>query len=208
MNVTFTDGANQQTVKSNTITSSPYETSQCSPEGFRGHSMGCDLNYTYFRSPDFTKLTTVVHEKTTPFHIELLIINGTFLQAHKWYNYSSVDSVNLTVNVPYNDNVYVAGYGSGLLFSFNSPGNSTKIALGAQVFNASFGAMIGIPAGMFVVVLIASLANQRTGPQYTIITLAVAGILATIGYFVLPPGYWALSLIAGMLGLLVGRKIF
>jgi len=162
------------------------------------------------RSNDFTKMFIEINKMIKPFSGSCLVSNNTFGQNSRNYTWSNVMFENLTVSVPFNQQVYYYCVSKDpFSFSGFSSGNQTGGMAGvATVFKNSLGAMIGVPAGTFVLVLIASLANARTGPIYVIITLGFAGIVSTIGLLTLSTGFWALSLIAGMLGLLVGRKIF
>ena len=89
-----------------------------------------------------------------------------------------------------------------------SPGNGTLIVQGANVFNQTFGVTLGVPIGTFFIAMLASLANQRTGPIYVVVVLGATGIMSAILFFTVPSGAWALELITGFLGLFVGRKIF
>ena len=210
VNTTLTDGANVFVVKSNTVVltpggSPPNNGTKC---GINGCPAKHVVTYSAHRNPSFTKLHITALVTPIPFNAECNISNGTFSSTHRWYNFTGLAILNFNASVPQHDSAGYICYGSGVLFSGLSPGNQTVVQAGANVFNNSFGAIIGIPAGMFVVVLIGSLANQRTGPIYLIASLCVAGILATIGFFVLDTGWWAMSLIFGMLGLLVGRKVF
>lgn len=197
-------------IKGNILTLSPSYVPSYGGGGACGPA-GCPMptiNYTFHRTADFKKLNIQLTESQIPFHIELLFVNGTFLQTHAWHNYTDVSSINLTANVLPNDNAYVAGYGSGLLFSFVSPGNASAIVNGIVAANGTLGNFIGVPAGVFFIVLAGSLANQRTGQQWAVILLAMIGIMPLIGFFTLDPKVWGACVITGMLALLLGKKIF
>ena len=178
--------------------------------GTNGGSQG-SINWISHRVNDFRTLILTIFRTPVPYNMNCDIINGTFNQVSHWFSFHNVSSANITASVPAMDQAYFICYDNSnttVLFSGESFGNETPIHQSTTVFNNSFGAIIGIPAGMFVICLIASLANARTGPIYVIITLGFAGILSVIGFITLSTGFWALALIAGMLGILVGRKIF
>jgi hypothetical protein len=166
------------------------------------------VNYTFHRTPDFSQLILTVHVLPQPFNIECNYKNGTFIGPNKWVNFTNISVYQHTDNVPKTENVYVGCYGSGLLLSFTSPGNSTLIVQGANVFNSTFGVTLGVPIGVFFIAMLASLANQRTGPIYVVVVLAAIGVMSAILFFTVPSGAWALVLITGFLGIFVGRKIF
>lgn len=209
VNTTLSDGINSFISKSNSIilgiTQSPSQGEQCSIDYCPSQSL---VNYTVHRTPDYKTLIMTVNLQPVPFHTECNIVNGTFLQHGKWFNYTSVYSLNFSTHVPFNDNAYYACYGSGPILSGISPGNGTLIVMGANVFNQTFGVTLGAPIGVFFIAMLASLANQRTGPIYVVVTLAAIGIMSALLFFTVPSGAWALVLITGFLGIFVGRKIF
>ena len=195
-------------VQSNTLFFSPdYTPTYISNCGIAGCASKL-VNYTFYRFDDFRQLNLKVNVIPIPFDIECLMTNGTFLQSSAWHNFSQIQSLNLTVNVPPNDNVYGICYGSPPLLSFSSSGNQTLMVTGSNVLSGSYGAMIGVPIGTFVIVMFAALASQRTAPIFVVIVLALIGIMSTLSFFTLSAGIWAMVLIAGMLGLFVGRKVF
>lgn len=195
-------------VKSNTLSFSPAYIPTYITNCGLSHCASKLVNYTVSRSLNYSKLTLTVNVIPIPFDIECLMTNGTFTQTSAWHNFTSINALNLTVNVIPNDNAYGICYGSGELLSFRSAGNQSDIVTGANVLSGSFGTMLGVPIGTFVVVMIGSLASQRTAPIYVVIVLAVIGIMSAISFFTLESGIWAMVLIAGMLGLFVGRKVF
>lgn len=126
-----------------------------------------------------------------------------------WHNYTSTGFVNDTYSNAVGKILYITCYNDGLLFTVTNYNNSTSLLLtGIEAFDNVYGGFIGVPVGVFFLVLVAGYANQRTAPMWIIIILAIAGVMSTIGIIDLDTNVWALALIAGLLGLLVGRKFF
>ncbi|SVD19112.1 uncharacterized protein METZ01_LOCUS371966, partial [marine metagenome] len=86
--------------------------------------------------------------------------------------------------------------------------NQTAQDLGTTAINDMFGEFLGVPIGVMFVVIVASLATGRSAPTFIIITIAIAGIMAAIGFFTINQGVWGLIVIAGCIGVLVGKKLF
>lgn len=171
------------------------------------------VNYTLTRTADqdTINLKTNREKLAADFNIECnyktmtdaaLGGNGT------WHNYTSVVYMNDTLSDTAGTYYYIDCYNDGLLFSTVSYTNSSMLLSGIQVFDDTYGTFIGVPVGVFFIVLIAGMANQRTAPMWIVVILAVAGIMSTIGFFTLETNVWALALIAALLGIIVGRKLF
>lgn len=94
------------------------------------------------------------------------------------------------------------------LFHTSSLVNGSYTLFGITGFDNTFGAFLGLPVGVFFLVMAASLGNRRTSPMWVVIILAIAGMMATIGFFTLDQNIWYMAIIAGLLGLFVGRKLF
>jgi hypothetical protein len=126
--------------------------------------------------------------------------------AGTWINRSGVGYYNASISGFETEPLYGTCYNSGELLTFQSYTNGSLILFGIQVFDDTYGAFLGVPVGVFFIVMLAGAASQRTAPTWIVILLAVAGVMATIGFFELDTNIWALSLVAGLLGLIVGRK--
>lgn len=164
--------------------------------------------YSFHRLNNFTQLNLFVNETVVPFHINIRMVNATFNQTVVWHNYTSINGLNATYNVLPNDFAYGAGFGSGQLFSFSSPGNGSSLAGGIGYLDSTFGGFLGVPMGVFFLLIVSGLATGKTAPTVFVIMLATAAILGALGFFVINQGVWGLCLIAAALALFAGRKVF
>ena len=171
------------------------------------------VNYTFSRSSDQNELTLKTNRDYSggEFNIECLYRTTTEAALNSggvWHNYTSVGYMNDTLIPAIGNNYYIDCYNDGLLFTVVSYTNSSLLLSGIEVFDNTYGAFIGVPVGVFFIVLVAGMANQRTAPMWIIVILAIAGIMSAIGFFTLETNVWALALIAALLGIIVGRKLF
>lgn len=171
------------------------------------------VNYTISRTSDQDEinLKTNREENGTSFQIECRyrsMTDAALNSGGTWHNYTGVYFMNDTLTDAAGTHYYIDCYNDGLLFQVVSYTNSSMLLAGIEVFDDTYGTFIGVPVGVFFIVLVAGMANQRTAPMWIIVILAIAGIMSTIGFFTLETNVWALALIAALLGIIVGRKLF
>lgn len=183
------------------------------PDYFTSNEGNYQVNYTLSRDLTNTDLNLKVNRNPINFQIECLYqdslaaVRGNMTDG-VWTNKTDVGFLDDHQTVASSDNVYISCYNDELLFTATSYTNSSQTLLGIAIYDNIYGEFLGVPVGIFFLILVAGYANQRTAPTWTVIILAMTGILATIGFFTLEIAVWGLMLIAGMLGLLVGRKVF
>lgn len=171
------------------------------------------LNYTVTRSSDQDTITLKVNRQESGGTWQIGCIYQTPTQASltgggTWSNASDVGYFLDISDDRANSHYYITCYNSDKLFSVTSFTNSSITLLGIEAFDSIYGSFVGVPVGVFFIVMAAGMANTRTAPMWIVVILGMAGIMSTIGFFTLDTGVWALAIIAGLLGLLVGRKIF
>jgi len=171
------------------------------------------VNYTVNRNAaqSFTTLTINRDKNGATFPLECLWQTATQAQFNSggfWRNASTVGYGYFNASTTPTQIYYITCYNSGLLFTTTSYFNGSAALFGISAFDNTFGAFLGVPVGVFFVVMAASLGNRRTAPMWVVIILAIAGMMATIGFFTLDQNVWYMAIIAGLLGLFVGRKLF
>jgi len=172
---------------------------------------GVMWNYTITRPAPATNMSLLANENPILFTMNCQIQTASDAAAGKgngWYNQSNTGYFLQSLSVHNYDNMYGTCWTPTniKLFTFVSYGNSSLFPA-INFMNTSYGAYIGVPVGVVFIVMAAALGNRRTAPMWVVIILAMAGIMATVGFFTLNAGVWALALIAGLLCLFVGRKI-
>ncbi len=125
-----------------------------------------------------------------------------------WYNRTQQGYYNVTVTGMRNTHLYGTCYNSGELLTFTSYTNSSLALFGIAAFDNSYGSFIGVPVGVLFIAMAAAMASQRTAPTWIVVVLGMIGIMTTVGFFTINSSVWALAIVAGMLGLFVGRKFF
>jgi len=212
-NFTMQIQANQYPSTTVTNQSSIFKTREYGPQYFTAEvpAQG-KYNYT-FNDGLFKVNRNVTGVLNETFQIECFFQNWALVA----FNSTSGDWLNETNTGYYiqqepdinpNFNYLISCYNDDLLFSDTVYTDGPLALLGIGSLDATYASYLGVPVGVLFIVMAASLASQRNAPIWIVIILAIAGVMATIGFFTIEPLVWALALIAGLLGLFVGRKLF
>jgi hypothetical protein len=104
------------------------------------------------------------------------------------------------------DTVYVnCKDGEDTLFSFTSFGPN-RLGGGIAQLDDFFGGMTGTPVALIFVLLVAGLFTGRTAPTGILVMLALIGVLGFIGLLTLDEAVWGFLLLAGVLGIFLGKR--
>ena len=92
-----------------------------------------------------------------------------------------------------------------IVLSFVSYGPNL-ITGGLQLLDTHFGDFLGAPAAIFFVILAAGMFTGRSANTGILVVLSVIGVLGFIGMVTIDEASWGFILIAGVLGLFVGKR--
>lgn len=95
--------------------------------------------------------------------------------------------------------------GTTQVLTFTSYGPNL-ITGGLNMLDGAFGDFLGAPAAVLFIILIAGMFTGRTANTGILVVLALIGVLGFIGMVVIDETVWGFILIAGVLGLFVGRR--
>ena len=110
--------------------------------------------------------------------------------------------------VAINDGTHVYGEctsNNQTILTFTSYGPNLILA-GAGLLNQHSGDFLGVPAVMIFIIAVAGLFTGRSANTGILVILSVIGIAGFLGFMIIDQATWGFILIAGVLGLFVGRR--
>ena len=110
--------------------------------------------------------------------------------------------------VAINDGTHVYGEctsNNQTVLTFTSYGPNLILA-GAGLLNQHSGDFLGVPAVMIFIIAVAGLFTGRSANTGILVILSVIGIAGFLGFMIIDQATWGFILIAGVLGLFVGRR--
>jgi len=121
-------------------------------------------------------------------------------------NFTNVWYINDSQNIADTDTVYVSCNEDGTtLFSFTSFGPN-RLGGGIAQLDAVFGEWTGTPVALIFVLLVAGLFTGRSAPTGILLVLALIGVLGFIGMLTIDEAVWGFLLLAGVLGIFLGKR--
>lgn len=121
-------------------------------------------------------------------------------------NHTGVWYINDSQNIADIDTVYVSCSDDGTtLFSFTSFGPN-RLGGGIAQLDDVFGDMTGTPVALIFVLLVAGLFTGRSAPTGILLVLALIGVLGFIGMLTIDEAVWGFLLLAGVLGIFLGKR--
>ncbi len=121
-------------------------------------------------------------------------------------NHTNVWYINESQNIADTDTVYVSCSDDGTtLFSFTSFGPN-RLGGGIAQLDDVFGDMTGTPVALIFVLLVAGLFTGRSAPTGILLVLALIGVLGFIGMLTIDEAVWGFLLLAGVLGIFLGKR--
>ena len=123
-----------------------------------------------------------------------------------WLNQTAVWYYNQTYSVNNSTGVYIQCYdGSSLLLNLVGF-NTNRIAGGITLLNDTFDSWLGVPVAMIFVLFVAGMFSGRTAPTGILLILAMIGVMGFIGLLTISNTIWAFVLLAGTLGIFIGKR--
>ena len=121
-------------------------------------------------------------------------------------NFTNVWYINDSQNIADTDTVYVSCSEDGdTLLSFTSFGPN-RLGGGIAQLDAVFGEWTGTPVALIFVLLVAGLFTGRSAPTGILLVLALIGVLGFIGMLTIDEAVWGFLLLAGVLGIFLGKR--
>ena len=114
--------------------------------------------------------------------------------------------INDSQNIADTETIYVSCSDDGTtLFSFTSFGPN-RLGGGIAQLDAVFGEWTGTPVALIFVLLVAGLFTGRSAPTGILLVLALIGVLGFIGMLTIDEAVWGFLLLAGVLGIFLGKR--
>jgi hypothetical protein len=109
-------------------------------------------------------------------------------------------------NLADTDTVYVTCTdGTDTLFSFTSFGPN-RLGGGISMLDDFYSDFTGTPVALIFVLLVAGLFTGRTAPTGILLVLALVGVLGFVGLLTIDHAVWGFLLLAGVLGIFLGKR--
>jgi hypothetical protein len=198
--VTSTDSSHWNTP---TITGSAAATSDYTPSWNTNN-----VSYNYTRSSGVMDLTVnqnlqTLWDATCNYKTTTEVLND---QSGIQSNHTGVWYISESQNISDIDTVYVSCNDDGTkLFSFTSFGPN-RLGGGIAQLDDVFGDMTGTPVALIFVLLVAGLFTGRSAPTGILLVLALIGVLGFIGMLTIDEAVWGFLLLAGVLGIFLGKR--